>query len=235
VATFGTLKIDTAGSYTLKATDGSLTPANSSSFTVSPAAASTMIVAGFPASTTAGVPGNVTVTLKDAYGNIATGYTGTVHFASSDSLAALPANYSFSGGSHTFSVTLKTAATQSITVTDTTTVGLTGTDAGIIVNPAAASKFILTAPASVSAGASFNLTLTVEDAFGNVVTGYTGTVYFSSTDSRATLPSSFTFRMTDKGTHSFTNLVLRKKGNQKITIMDAHNNLLSGNVIVDAF
>ena len=41
-------------------------------------------VAGFAASTTAGVSQSFTVTAKDAYGNTATGYTGTVHFTSSD-------------------------------------------------------------------------------------------------------------------------------------------------------
>ena len=48
---------------------------------------------------------NVTVTAKDAYGNMATGYTGTVHFTSSDGQAVLPANYTFVAGDagiHTF-------------------------------------------------------------------------------------------------------------------------------------
>jgi hypothetical protein len=41
-------------------------------------------VAGFPSSTTAGVAGTITVTAKDGNGNILTGYTGTVHFTSTD-------------------------------------------------------------------------------------------------------------------------------------------------------
>jgi ELWxxDGT repeat protein len=236
VATFNALKIDTVGSYTLKATDGSLTPASSSSFTVSPAAARTMNVAGVPSPSTAGVAGNVTVTLKDVYGNIASGYTGTVHFASSDSKAALPANYTFTtadAGKHTFSATLKTSGTQSITVTDTTMGSLTGTDGGITVSPAAASKFILTGPASVNAGASFSLTLTVEDAYGNVVTGYTGTVHFTSTDNRATLPANYTFSAADKGVHTFAGMVLRKRGTQKITITDTLNSSLTGSATLD--
>ena len=39
----------------------------------------------------------MTVTAVDAYGNVATGYTGTVHFTSSDGQAVLPANYTFIG------------------------------------------------------------------------------------------------------------------------------------------
>src|SRR5262249_58452174 len=67
-----------------------------------------------PASSTAGNAFNVTVTALDAYGNTATGYTGTVHFTSGDSQASLPSNYTFVGGDagvHTFTngVTLKTA------------------------------------------------------------------------------------------------------------------------------
>ena len=54
----------------------------------------------------------MTITAYDANGNVATGYTGTVQFMSTDPQAALPAAYTFtaaSGGSDTFSVVLKTA------------------------------------------------------------------------------------------------------------------------------
>ena len=67
---------------------------------------------------------NRTVTLKDTYGNTATGYRGTVHFTSTDDQAALPANYTFiagDAGTHSFSVTFKTTGSQSVTVADTTT------------------------------------------------------------------------------------------------------------------
>jgi hypothetical protein len=134
---------------------------------------------------------------------------------------------------HTFSATLKTAGTQSITATDTATASVTGSEAGITVNPAAASKFIITAPSSVNAGMAFSLTLTVEDAYGNAVTGYTGTVHFSSTDTKATLPKNYTFTVGDGGVHSITGLILRKRGYQKITITDTHNSALTGSVTVD--
>src|SRR5207302_11117318 len=127
--------------------------------TVNPAAASTMLVAGFPSPTTAGVAGSFTVTLNDPYGNTARGYTGTVHFTSSDGKASLPANYTFTAadaGVHTFTATLKTAGTQSIAVADTTTASLSGTDGGITVKPGAASRFLIRAPSSVSAGVPFS-------------------------------------------------------------------------------
>lgn len=50
------------------------------SITVNPSAAVNFVVSGFPSPTVAGVAHSVTVTAKDAYGNIATGYSGKVHF-----------------------------------------------------------------------------------------------------------------------------------------------------------
>jgi ELWxxDGT repeat protein len=197
---------------------------------VKPAAASTMTVGGFPSTTTAGVAGNVTVTLKDPYGNIASGYTGTVRWTSSDAKAVLPANYTFTAvdaGQHTFSVTLKTAGTQAITVADTLNSVFTATQGGITVNAGAASQFLISAPSSVKTGVPFSLTLTVKDAYGNVVIGYVGTVRFTSTDTTAKLPANYTFKSTDQGVHTFTGLILRKRGNQKITITDTLNSSLS--------
>jgi ELWxxDGT repeat protein len=229
--------LKTAGTQSIRVTDTTAgTIGSDPGITVLPAAASTLSVTGFPTLTTAGVAGNFTVTLEDRYGNIASGYTGTVHFTSSDGKATLPGNYTFTttdGGVHTFSATLKTAGTQSLTVTDTVTGSLTARDGGIMVSPAPASQFVISAPSSVNAGVAFRLTVTVEDAYGNVVTGYTGTVHFGSTDTRATLPSNYTFTASDNGVHTFSGLVLRKKGNQKITIADTQNSSLTASAIVD--
>ena len=228
--------LKTAGTQGLTVTDtwtASLT-GSEADITVNPAAASTMIVAGFPSPTTAGVAGSFAVTLKDPYGNTATGYTGMVQFTSSDRKVSLPANYTFTAtdaGVHTFSAILKTAGTQSLTAKDTTTASLTGTDGGITVNQATASKFIISAPSRVTAGVAFSLTVTVQDAYGNVVTGYTGTIHFKSTDTTATLPGDYTFTAADKGMHTFTGLVLRKKGKQTITITDTLNSSITGSVI----
>jgi hypothetical protein len=226
--TAGTESITAADTATagLAGTDGNIT--------VNPAAASTMTLAGFPSTTTAGVPHTLTVTLKDAYGNITTGYTGTVHFTNSDGQATLSANYTFTdadSGKHTFSATLKTAGTQSITAADTLMSALTATEGDITVNAAAASKFIITAPSTVTAGVPFNLTLTVEDTYGNVVTGYTGTVHFTSTDKTALLPANYTFTAADKGVHRFVGLVLRKTRKQTITITDTLHSALTASVI----
>jgi len=87
-----------------------------------------------------GAAQSFTVTARDAYGNTATGYTGTVAFSSSDSLASLPANYMFTttnAGVHTFSATLNTTGTQSITATDAVNALITGSQTGITVSSVA--------------------------------------------------------------------------------------------------
>ena len=129
--------LKTAGSRTVTATDtATATIAGTGTVAVSPAAASALAVAGFPSPVAAVTAGNFTVTARDLYGNTATGYTGTVHFTSGDAQAVLPANYTFTtadAGVHTFSATLKTVGTQSLTATDTATAAITGTQAGITV------------------------------------------------------------------------------------------------------
>ena len=68
-------------------------------------------------------PVTFTVTAQDAYGNIATGYRGTVQFSSSDPAASLPANYTFVSGDQGVSpqlfVTLWTWGPQWVGGTDT--------------------------------------------------------------------------------------------------------------------
>ena len=95
----------------------------------------------------------MTVTAYDAYGNVATGYTGTIAFSSSDAQALLPSSFTFvaaDAGSHTFSVTLETAGTQSITATDTATASITGTESGIAVR--ATPQITWSTPASIVYG-----------------------------------------------------------------------------------
>ena len=53
------------------------------------------VVAGFHSPDIAGTTRDFTVTAKSANGTTATGYTGTVDFSSSDTLAVLPADYTF--------------------------------------------------------------------------------------------------------------------------------------------
>src|SRR6202023_3027373 len=101
--------------------------------------------------------------------------------------------------------------------TDTTTNTITGTTS-VVVSAAAATQLGVSATANATAGSPFNVTVASEDACGNVATGYTGTVHFTSSDPRATLPADFTFTAADNGTHTFTNgVTLLTAGGQTIT------------------
>jgi hypothetical protein len=189
---------------------------------------------GFPSTATAGQAQTLTVTVLDNNFNPLPSYTGTVHFSSSDPQAVLPADYTFTAadrGTHTFTVTLKTAGIQAINVGDTKA-GFTTAASGITVKAAAASQFVISAPAKANSGVVFALTVTVKDRYGNVVTDYAGTIYLSSTDSSATLPAFYTFTAADWGQHVFSGVVLRKTGKQTITITD-HSLGLSSSVMVD--
>jgi probable HAF family extracellular repeat protein len=119
------------------------------------------------------------------------------------------------------------AAIRSRAATDTGTGSIAGGHTGTVVRPAAAVRFILSAPSSVMHGVAFRLTLTVHDVNGHVATGYTGTVHFSRSDSTATLPKNYTFTASDAGVHTFTGVILRKKGKQTITVIDALNSALT--------
>jgi predicted RNA methylase len=227
VGTFSaTLK--TAGSRTVTATDtvtSSIT--GSATVTVNPAAASSFTVTASPTTVTAGTSTSVTVTAKDAFGNVATGYAGTVHFTSSDGQAVLPANATLTNGVGTFSATLKTAGSRTVTATDTVTSSITGA-ATVTVNPAAAATLVLSAPASVTRNTPFSVTVTAKDAYGNVATGYSGTVHFTSSDGQATLPANATLT---NGTGTFT-VTLKARGPQSITATDTLTASLTGSVNV---
>jgi len=131
-----------SGSYVLRlsVSDSLATTSADTTITVNPGPASTLNVAGLSSPRAAGTAGTMTVTARDANGNTATAYAGTVHFTSSDATATLPADYTFTAGDagvHSFAVTLNTAGTQSVTVNDTVNGAILGSQTGIVVNPSA--------------------------------------------------------------------------------------------------
>jgi outer membrane protein assembly factor BamB len=217
------------GDHAVNGADGTAT--GTATLHVNPAGATTLVVSGFPSPDVAGVAHNVTVTAKDPYGNTATGYTGTVHFTSTDTQATLPANYVFTStdaGTHVFILTLKTAATQSVTATDTVTASIKGSQSGIVVNPAAISKLVvagLTTPRT--AGVAGSIRVTATDAYGNKITGYVGTIHFTSTDTKAKLPANYKFTATDAGTHVFI-LTVMTKGTWSVTATDTTTATIKG-------
>src|SRR4029077_4077462 len=84
LATFNDLTIVTAGvGYTLVFSSPGLTAREINTFNISPAAAARVVFTVQPTSTTAGsiIAPAVQVTAQDAFGNVATGFTGNVTVA----------------------------------------------------------------------------------------------------------------------------------------------------------
>jgi uncharacterized repeat protein (TIGR03803 family) len=190
-------------------------------------------ISGFPASTSAGTAQTFTLTVLNPDGTTDAGYTGTVHFTSTDPQAVLPIDYTFTAadaGVHTFAATLKTAGAQSIMATDTISVLIAGS-VSTTVTPAAASVLLIGGPSAVTSGVAFSITVTVLDAYGNVATGYTGTVHFSSSDTMASLPANYTFQPSDYGAHTFSGLVLFNSNKKSITALLTATDTLFSSIV----
>jgi Ca2+-binding RTX toxin-like protein len=192
----------------------------------------TLQVNGFPSPTTAGAAHTVIVTALDSNGNLLPGYTGTVHFTSSDPQAGLPDDFTFipaDNGTHTFTANLKTAGLQSVTVTDTGPTAFSGSQGGIVVNPAAASTFQVSGFSSpVSVGDYGYFSVTAFDAYGNVATDYAGTVHFTSSDGHASLPADYTFTPGYNYGTAYISATLNTAGPQSLTVRDTANPSVTG-------
>jgi len=99
-------------------------------------------------------------------------------------------------------------------------VGLKAVDSGSV----QATHFAVSTPATATAGTAFNFTVTAKDAFNNTVTGYAGTVHFTSTDSQPVLPANTTLT---SGTGTFP-ATLKTRGSQTITATDTGNATITG-------
>ena len=78
---------------------------------------------------------DVTITARDPFGNIATTYSGTVHFTSTDPDAQLPADTTLTNGVGTISVTFMTEGEWTITASDDVTDLFTESDPIIATPP----------------------------------------------------------------------------------------------------
>jgi uncharacterized repeat protein (TIGR01451 family) len=127
------------------------------------------------------LPFNITLTVQSSANPFTlTGYTGTVHFTSSDTQAILPADYTFlpsDAGTHIFPFTLKTLGDQTITVTDTRSAGFTGT-------------------ATINVNTTPDLTISKSHA-GSFFVGQTGATYTLTVSNTGHGPTSGTVTVID--------------------------------------
>ena len=221
VATFNDLWIDKAGAaYTLTAADGSLTGATSSSFNVTPAAASKLVFATQPSSTTAGVAMGpaVTVDVEDQYDNVVTTDGSTVTLTLSSGTFAGGSNTATaqaSGGVAAFS-NLVIDKTGSYTVAGTDgTLAATGNSNSFSINPAAAGKLVFgQQPTNATAGVAITpaVTVDVEDQYNNVVTTDGSTVTLTLSSGTFAGGSNTATAHASGGVATFSNLVVNKVG-----------------------
>ena len=126
--------------------------AGATAVTVASGAAATLELVA-PATAQAGTAFSVTATVKDAFGNVADGYAGTLHVTSSDGAAALPADQTLTAGTGTLAVTLNTAGPQTVTATDTVTAALTAqASVNVTLRPVADLTIALTHSGSFTRG-----------------------------------------------------------------------------------
>jgi hypothetical protein len=211
-----------AGAQTITATDtATATVRGDLTVTIRAAAAVRLALAGSPTAT-AGTPFQFSVTAQDQFGNTDLAYAGSVHFTSSDTATGtvLPSDSTLTGGQGTFSARLTKAGVQTITGTDVARATVKGSFS-VSVAAATAATLVLDSPTSATAGQSFTVKVTLRDEYGNVATGYRGTVHFSTSDPLPTvvLPPDYTFTASDAGSRSFS-VQLWTVGSQTLTAGD---------------
>jgi hypothetical protein len=245
-----TVTLQSSGSQTISVTDHAN---NSLTATTSPITVNSSLgkfLVSIPSGNTivAGNPFLVTVQAVDASGNPLTSYRGPATITISSGPPDPQNNFSGtlnSSGFGFFFGNLKTAGSYTLTATADTISGASGS---LTVIPSDASYFTVTAPNAATTASPFNVTVTAIDHFGNVATGYTGTIKLTSTDpGAASLVDGYTFTTgpgKDNGVHTFS-IALKTGGSQTIIAIDtaatnpavvgASNAITTRGLVVSAF
>jgi len=130
----------TEGPQTITATDTVTSSITGSTAAIAVSTATRFTVTA-PANATVGKAFTFTVTALNAGGSVDTGYGGTVRFTSSDASADLPLDSKLSNGTGTFTATLRTAGSTTITVLDPNVPSVSGASGVISVSPSSAFSF----------------------------------------------------------------------------------------------
>ncbi|HEX8245887.1 MAG TPA: invasin domain 3-containing protein, partial [Longimicrobium sp.] len=223
VATFADLSINKVGTgYTLTAASGSLTGATSQAFDVTAGAPAQLAFIVQPSNTAAGahVTPAVQVAIEDAAGNVVPTATGNISVA----IGTNPSGGTLSGTTTVAAVNgVATFADLSIDKTGTgytltaSSGGVPGaTSSAFDITPAAASKLVFSVqPSTTTSGAPITpaVQVTIQDQFGNTVTGSTDnvTIAIGTNPSGGTLSGTATVAAVN-GVATFSNLSIDKAG-----------------------
>ena len=184
----------TAGRSSIGVADG-LSLTGSASTTVQPSVATTFAITLPSVPVQAGSQTTFGATARDAFDNVATGYSGAPSITSSDAKAALPANPAFVAGlAADVPISFKTAGTQTVVATDSTVSHPVTGSSSISVKAGPASHYRIDGlPSFSTAGATVTFSLSAFDRFDNLATSYQGSAQVASSDPRAALPPSAAF------------------------------------------
>jgi hypothetical protein len=210
--------LETSGLQTVTASDGHLS--GTGGFSVSPAAATTCAVLDLPASAAAGAQLGLRVAVRDAFGNAASGYAGTITLSSNDARAVLSGPATFSApdaGARAFSAQLKTAGNQTISASDA--VNAISCQAFVNVIPGAPLFAVSFPGAEAWAGNDVAATIKAQDGFGNAI-AFAGTIALTSSDALATVvPPTVTLNGNEGGVATVT-VNFNSIGLQTVTATD---------------
>ena len=232
VAAFSNLTLDTAGGYTLKASDTSdgLSGFVSNSFTVSPAAATQLVFSTQPSDGTAGVAiSSVVLSIEDQFGNVESGDGSSVSIAASGP-ASLSTSANAVKGVATFSnLTLDTAGGYTLTASDTADSLTSAASNSFTISPAAATQLVFTTqPTDGTAGVALSsVVLSIEDQFGNMESGDGSSVSIVASGPGALTGTSTTSVTAVKGVATFGNLTLDTAGGYTLQASDTTDSLTS--------
>jgi hypothetical protein len=99
---------------------------------------------------------------------------------------------------------------------------------------ASAARFVVTAPATATAGTAFDTTVVAVDDFGQVAVGYGGTIHFQTTDPEpdVVLPPDYTFQAGDGGVADFPmGVTLFTPGDQTLTVTDLDSGITGSTIV----
>ena len=244
VATFSGCTITTAGTYTLTATDGLLISAVSTSFTISPAAASQLAFTTQPGGGTSSTAWATqpTVTVQDAYGNTVTAATASIALAITTpggAILACTANpKDAAAGVDAFAgCRIDKAGTYTLIAT---AAGLTGAGSSAFnITVGTATKLAFTAQPGGGANSTVwtnQPTVTVQDAGGNTVTTATTSITVTiTTPAGAILTCTPNPKAAVLGVDAFAGCRINKAGTYTLTATSGgYTSAVSNSFIISA-
>lgn len=228
VATFDNLSFTTVGSYTLEAADGGLTGAQANAFTVTPGAASKLVITQQPAASTIGrAVSPIQVTVEDAFGNVVATDNSLV------SLAISGAGPSILTGTTTAQAVNGVATFSNLSIASGGTFPLFARDASL----ATAESDPVTAPQLPSATAGSRAPMIAVSVNTGTTSGSVAAQMLHATlvsgPSGAKLAGTTQVKVKN-GQASFSNLVFKQAGDYTVAITNASGTVVQEQTIAVA-